>query len=99
MAKVLRACWLMKSEPEVYSIQDLQKNSRCAWEGVRNYQARNSMREMQPGDLVLFYHSNAKPSGVAGVARVPPWARRRCPAAVRPVPRVRPQANGEGWRS
>lgn len=63
--------WLMKSEPEVYSIADLQKDGTSGWEGVRNYQARNSMRDdMKDGDLVLFYHSNAKPSGVAGVARV-----------------------------
>ena len=70
MAKASVSCWLMKSEPEVYSIDDLAKNGRCGWEGVRNYQARNSMREMRQGDLVLYYHSNADPSGVAGVARV-----------------------------
>ncbi len=63
--------WLMKSEPSVYSIQDLLRDGKTAWEGVRNYQARNFMRdEMQVGDLVLFYHSNADPSGVAGVAKV-----------------------------
>lgn len=67
----------MKSEPDVYSIDDLEKDGSSGWEGVRNYQARNFMRdEMKPGDLVLFYHSNAEPSGVAGVARVagPPVA-------------------------
>jgi predicted RNA-binding protein with PUA-like domain len=64
------AHYLMKSEPDVYSIDDLAKAGRGVWEGVRNYQARNTMREMRVGDLVLFYHSNAKPSGVAGVARV-----------------------------
>ena len=69
MAK--RGYWLMKSEPETYSIQDLEREGRAEWDGVRNYQARNYMRdEMQVGDLVLFYHSNAKPPGVAGVARV-----------------------------
>jgi predicted RNA-binding protein with PUA-like domain len=63
--------WLMKSEPNVYSIHDLEHDGRTSWEGVRNYQARNFMRdEMQPGDGVLFYHSNADPPGVAGLARV-----------------------------
>lgn len=63
--------WLMKSEPNVYSIDDLQRDGRTAWEGVRNYQARNWMRDdMKVGDRVLFYHSNAEPPGVAGVAEV-----------------------------
>jgi predicted RNA-binding protein with PUA-like domain len=63
--------WLIKSEPDVYSIAHLEKDGSSGWEGVRNYQARNSMRDdMKDGDLVLFYHSNAKPSGVAGVAKV-----------------------------
>lgn len=63
--------WLMKSEPEVYSIADLARDGRTGWEGVRNAQARNSMRDdMKVGDLVLFYHSNAEPPGVAGVAVV-----------------------------
>lgn len=62
--------WLMKSEPDVYSIDDLERDGTEPWEGVRNYQARNFMREMAEGDLVLFYHSNAKPPGVAGVCRV-----------------------------
>jgi predicted RNA-binding protein with PUA-like domain len=60
----------MKSEPNVYSIDDLARDASTHWEGVRNYSARNNMRKMQVGDLVLFYHSNAKPPGVAGVARV-----------------------------
>jgi predicted RNA-binding protein with PUA-like domain len=60
----------MKSEPDVYSIDDLAKNGRCGWEGVRNYQARNHLRDMAVGDLVLYYHSNADPSGVVGIARV-----------------------------
>ncbi|MBL8921115.1 MAG: EVE domain-containing protein [Myxococcaceae bacterium] len=61
----------MKSEPDVFSIDDLKRAKTTGWEGVRNYQARNFMRdEMKPGDLVLFYHSNAEPSGVAGVAKV-----------------------------
>ena len=63
--------WLMKSEPDVYSIADLKRDGRTAWTGVRNYQARNFMRDrMRVGDPVLFYHSNADPSGVAGVGRV-----------------------------
>lgn len=63
--------WLMKSEPEVYSIDGLARDRRTGWEGVRNYQARNFMRDsMRVGDLVLFYHSNAEPSGIAGVAKV-----------------------------
>jgi predicted RNA-binding protein with PUA-like domain len=64
-------CWLMKTEPGSYSIDDLARDGRTAWEGVRNYQARNFMRDqMRPGDPVLFYHSNTDPIGVAGLARV-----------------------------
>lgn len=62
--------WLMKSEPETYGIDDLARDRRTSWEGVRNYQARNFMREMKIGDQVLFYHSSAEPPGVAGLARV-----------------------------
>lgn len=63
--------WLMKSEEDVYSIHDLQKDGTTQWEGVRNYEARNLMRdEMKVGDGVLFYHSNADPPGVAGLATV-----------------------------
>ena len=63
--------WLMKVEPSAYSIDDFEREGETGWEGVRNYQARNFMRdEMQVGDGVLFYQSNAKPSGVAGVAEV-----------------------------
>ena len=71
------AYWLMKSEPEVYPITQLKKDKRSLWEGVRNYQARNFMTQStRIGDLVLFYHSNAEPPGVAGVAKVagPPEA-------------------------
>ena len=61
----------MKSEPEVYSIRDLEREGRTCWDGIRNYQARNFMRdEMEKGDLVLFYHSSARPVGVAGIAEV-----------------------------
>ena len=70
MAKRPVKYWLMKSEPDTYSIDDLQRDQREPWEGVRNYQARNFMREMVEGDLAIFYHSNAKPPGAAGVARV-----------------------------
>ncbi len=63
--------WLVKSEPDAYSIDALQKEGTACWDGVRNYQARNFMRdEMKRGDLVLYYHSNTKPPGVVGVARV-----------------------------
>lgn len=63
--------WLMKSEPGTYSIEDLRRDGRTHWDGVRNYQARNFMRDdMRVGDKVLFYHSNAKPPGVAGIAEV-----------------------------
>ncbi|HCU25677.1 MAG TPA: EVE domain-containing protein [Deltaproteobacteria bacterium] len=64
-------CWLVKSEPEAYSIDDLKREGKTYWSGVRNYQARNFMRDqMQVGDPILFYHSNAAPPGVAGMARV-----------------------------
>ena len=63
--------WLMKSEPMCFSIDDLKKMKKSPWDGVRNYQARNFMRdEMSVGDRILFYHSNAKPPGVAGIAKV-----------------------------
>ncbi len=63
--------WLVKSESSVYSIQDLKDEGRAHWDGVRNYQARNFMRdEMAIGDMVLYYHSRDEPIGVAGIARV-----------------------------
>ena len=63
--------WLIKSEPDVFSIDHLEKVKQEPWSGVRNYQARNYMwKDMKPGDLALFYHSNAKPPGVSGIARV-----------------------------
>ncbi|RIK64246.1 MAG: EVE domain-containing protein [Planctomycetota bacterium] len=66
-----RRYWLMKTEPETYSIDDLARDGRTCWDGVRNYQARNYMRDaMNVGDLVLIYHSNAEPTGIAGLARV-----------------------------
>ena len=63
--------WLMKSEPDVYSIDHLARDKKTYWDGVRNYQARNFLRDrMKPGDKVFFYHSNAEPPGIAGVAEV-----------------------------
>jgi len=63
--------WLMKSEEEEYSIDHLKHDKKVSWFGVRNYQARNFMRDaMKIGDLVLFYHSNGNPSGIVGVGRV-----------------------------
>jgi len=63
--------WLMKCEPEAYTIDDLERDRTATWEGVRNFQARNYMRDdMKPGDGVLFYASNAEPSGVTGVAEI-----------------------------
>ena len=62
--------WLLKSEPSSYSIDDLKRDKKTAWEGVRNYQARNYMQEMQKGDLALFYHSGSDDKGVFGIAKV-----------------------------
>ncbi len=70
MAPPKRKYWLIKSEPEVFSIDALKRDGKTHWEGVRNYQARNHLRAMQVDDLALFYHSSAKPPGVAGVARI-----------------------------
>jgi len=66
----------MKSEPEEFSFERLKKEGSTWWDGVRNYQARNFMtKDMKPGDLVLFYHSNAEPPGVAGIAKIKSKAR------------------------
>lgn len=64
--------WLMKSEPDVFSIDDLEKRGPRGshWDGVRNYQARNFMREMALGDEALFYHSNCEQPGVVGVMKI-----------------------------
>ena len=63
--------WLLKSEPKTYSIDDLKKDRKTYWDGVRNYQARNYMRdEMKKGDLALFYHSNAEPTAVVGICEI-----------------------------
>jgi predicted RNA-binding protein with PUA-like domain len=67
-----RKCWLVKSEPECFSIEHLARSPRqtACWSGVRNYQARNFMRDMRLGDRVLYFHSNASPPAVAGTAKV-----------------------------
>ena len=68
-----KSYWLLKSEPDVFSIEDLSKatNKTTCWDGVRNYQARNFLRDsIKLGDGVLFYHSNADPPAIAGVAEV-----------------------------
>ena len=62
--------WLLKSEPDVYSIEDMRRDGRTGWEGIRNYQARNFLREMKKGDRALFYHSNADPPSVVGMVEV-----------------------------
>ncbi|SRR5579885_1415228 len=63
--------WLFKCEPSVYSIDDLARDKKTSWEGVRNYQARNFLRDqVKKGDLVFFYHSNAEPPGIFGIAEV-----------------------------
>lgn len=64
------AYWLMKSEPDVYSIHDLARDQTELWDGVRNYQARNFLTTMAVGDLAFFYHSNTKPPGIVGLAKV-----------------------------
>jgi predicted RNA-binding protein with PUA-like domain len=65
------AYWLMKSEPDVYSIDDLQRDGREMWDSIRNYQARNMMRDdMRIGDEVFFYHSNCKEPAIVGISRV-----------------------------
>jgi predicted RNA-binding protein with PUA-like domain len=62
--------WLMKSEPDVYSIDDLQRDQTEIWDGVRNYQARNFLKDMALGDLAFFYHSNTKPPGIVGLMKI-----------------------------
>ena len=64
------AKWLLKSEPDEFSYDDLVANPQEGWDGIRNYQARNFMREMKRGDRAIFYHSNAKPPGIAGICKI-----------------------------
>ncbi len=71
MARRQKRYWLMKSEPSAYSIDDLERDGKTYWDGVRNYQARNFMRdEMKIGDKVIFYHSNTEPPSAVGIAEV-----------------------------
>jgi predicted RNA-binding protein with PUA-like domain len=65
-----RRCWLMKSEPDSFGIADLERKGTAPWDGVRNYTSRNFLRAMAVNDQVLFYHSSATPSGIAGLAQV-----------------------------
>ena len=65
-----RKYWLIKSELSAYSIEDLVRDKRTCWDGVRNYEARNSLRTMQLGDECFFYHSNCEPAHIAGIAKV-----------------------------
>ena len=62
--------WLMKSEPDAYSIEDLRTEEKSLWDGIRNYQARNFMRSMKIGDQAFFYHSNTKPPGIVGLMEI-----------------------------
>jgi predicted RNA-binding protein with PUA-like domain len=62
--------WLVKSEPQTYSIEDLARDRETIWDGVRNYQARNFLKQMQVGESVFFYHSNTKTPGIVGLAEV-----------------------------
>lgn len=62
--------WLIKSEPDAFSIDDLAATDKEHWDGVRNYQARNFMQQMKRGDLLFFYHSSCKPAGIVGIAEV-----------------------------
>lgn len=64
------AFWLMKSEPNTYSIEDLKKEGETLWDGVRNYQARNFLQTMEVGDQAFFYHSNCKPPGIMGLMTI-----------------------------
>lgn len=63
------AHWLIKSEPDAFSIDDLKRNKTEIWDGIRSYQARNFLMSASVGDLAFFYHSNAKPPGIVGLAK------------------------------
>jgi len=62
--------WLLKSEPETFSIDDLSKKGRSQWDGVRNFEARNNLTAMKKGDLFIFYHSSVQPAGAVGVGKI-----------------------------
>ena len=64
------ARWLLKSEPDVYSYDDLVRDGREGWDGIRSFQARIYLRQMRSNDRAIFYHSNAKPPGVAGICKI-----------------------------
>jgi predicted RNA-binding protein with PUA-like domain len=64
------AYWLLKSEPDVFGYEHLVKAKKEPWDGIRSYQSRNFLREMRVGDEAIFYHSNAKPPGVAGICKI-----------------------------
>lgn len=64
------AYWLLKSEPDVFSLDDLQRKGVEGWDGVRNYQARNNLQKMKKGDQAFFYHSREKEPGVVGICRI-----------------------------
>ena len=70
MAKIKPNYWLMKSEPDAYSIETLEREKETIWDGIRNYQARNFMRKMEIGDQAFFYHSNCKPPGIVGLMEI-----------------------------
>ena len=70
MAKIKPNYWLMKSEPDAYSIETLEREKETIWDGIRNYQARNFMRRMEIGDQAFFYHSNCKPPGIVGLMEI-----------------------------
>ena len=70
MVKKEPSFWLMKSEPDAYSIETLEKEKETIWDGIRNYQARNFMRKMEIGDKAFFYHSNCKPPGIVGLMEI-----------------------------
>ena len=70
MVKKDPSYWLMKSEPDAYSVETLEKEKETIWDGIRNYQARNFMRKMEIGDQAFFYHSNCKPPGIVGLMEI-----------------------------
>jgi len=71
MPRAAPSCWLLKTEPDVFSVADLARKGRERWDGIRNHQARNTLRDaMRAGDLAFIYHSNASPSGLAGLGRI-----------------------------
>lgn len=70
MSGIVMNYWLLKSEPSVFGIQDLERDQTTVWDGVRNYQARNYLKQMQLGDHAFFYHSNTDPPGIVGLSQI-----------------------------